>query len=386
MLSPEQEEPWGQVMATGTCISCSNLRGCIYLTSPRGEMVMERIFTEETAHECEGWSAIGHREKEVRERVYQISGNGCLRALFLLPPDSTYRLREVEKEEARMIEDTPDFKALLRAGMSTAEREEQLLYETDDEGNFICEQDNDGNEVRRPRPGYQVKNYACTPDGEIGLDNRVGLFWPTKEVIKHVLAREVELGWITKSKAKKAKKDKESEEMGSKVIITRGSKNSNVPAKAAAAVAASKEETAEPATRNPAPPPAGPPRKRGAPAVHGKPGPAPKPNGSSHAGTNGGGAPAIEVDAILAVMDEIKKEVKELRQENEFLRQTIIRSVTALHDVSVKSYGSFQIYQQDENGDYVYDDEGNPIAEPLPLLSDNPEGVLFYLEEDQSGE
>jgi hypothetical protein len=174
--------------------------GCKYLSDSGGVFVPERAITEDNFHECPDWNQVGPRQKWTRDALFSLQGEGAVRVLHQLPRILVKDLVQTEQEEEEMnIDDNPNFSAMLREGLTTAEREEQLRFETDENG--VVTVDEQGQ--TRPRPQYVISRFACDPQQHIQLDHSSGIFYKTDEVIKYILDREVEQGLLVKSKRPK---------------------------------------------------------------------------------------------------------------------------------------------------------------------------------------
>ncbi len=375
------------------CLRCGSLSGCPILSDDQGKLVPERLLPQEA--ELLKWELIGPGEAAGRERQYTMSGIGCIRALHLLPrgDPEIKNLREMEVEEQRMLEDTPDFGGMLYEGITYEEREEQLLYETDDNGDFVVEPDNAGELVRRHRPSYQVRNFACNPEGYIQQESeRLELFFPRErcmfdpagKVIKHILRIESKSGLITKKKkatvkpaATKPSNEKEIQmpgpTQGNRVVLNRGKKpggggkpgGAKVPAKASGGKKV-----------------AGPPGKRKGP-------PGKKPASSPNAGSNGAAAPGLDElqEAISRVVaDRIEETKNELIAYFDVRFRELLAGTTVLYDDLILSGGTMQYQDTDDDGEPLWDDDGDPVMLPFPALSDEPNLVLARLPEEGSGE
>lgn len=382
-------------MAEGTCLYCDNLRGCPLLSDEHGNLILERVIMEETPNECERWTQLTPRQKNVRVQVYERCGLGAVRAIHTLPrtDQHTQALEESEAEELQMKEDTPDFAAMLWEGMTTTDRRQQLEFDTDESGEFIVEEDNEGNPRMRPRPEYQLRQFACDPDKHIGLDLRTGMFWNTGKVIDFILKSEVEQELIIKDKkAKKA--NKEETDMGKRVVLNRGKKPG-------AAAGGAKKGTVPSKVGGGGGKVARPPQK-GAPKPSGKkPGPRPagKKPGPRPTAAPPAAAPDFDLDgvvqavasAVLPAIEEAKNEIlaaiSEARANNNDLNAII-------HDRLCQTNGTMSAHLTDdegnllyidENGEATYDEEGNePYMETFDPVY-HVEGQLMSASPDFEG-
>ena len=146
-----------------------------------------------------------------------------------------------EMEEARMQGDTPDFVGMLRQGMTTEEREEQLRYEVDAQGSIVLD------DAERPiyRPCYQLKQFVTGEDSHVKLELPVVWFWTTYQLVEDILKVEVEQGLITKVKKQK-KQETEMAGEGRRVMVHQGGKAAPPPPPAAAPAPAPLQQAATP--------------------------------------------------------------------------------------------------------------------------------------------
>jgi len=221
------------------CLMCSRLSGCRLLGDAQGKFVPERLITEDSLINCNDWSPVASSKKEdVRKILYGIQGVNSLRVLHMLPEIVMNQLIEQESVDG-MTEEMPDFAGMIVNNMTSLEREDQLRFETTPDGNFV-----EDNGVRRPRPSYQLRKFACDQEDYVKLDHSTGMFWATDKVINHIVSTEVELGFIIKAKkpgkgkasTKTAAKAAPETDMaaGRRVMINRTGKTAAKPPAAAA--------------------------------------------------------------------------------------------------------------------------------------------------------
>jgi hypothetical protein len=292
-----------------------------------------------------------------------------------------------------MREDTPDFAGMLHDGMTVSAREEQLTYDTDEGGAVLLEDTPNGPKPRR-RASYEVRNFACDPDGYIKLE-RASLFWPPEKIIKHILKEELKAGLIVKddgtpskpsTKPKtKAVTSKETSTMaaGNKVIISRGGKK----AVSAKGKPIAKGKASVPAKAGGAGKVAAPPKKtvagKGKPVAKGKAAPAQ---------TAAEEAPAFNTEELVQSIGEaLRPMIQEMVTDakNEILSSMVgqfrsqLEATTSLHDMMVESAGiecfMTAVPQRDEEGEILYDEEGNIVIDELVTLSDHPNLLLAYV-------
>lgn len=384
-----------------TCRYCDALRQCPYLSDSAGGFVPERLITRDNPRECDRWAPITPRQDSFRQRLCEASAFiGAIKFIHSDLPQMMFKdLALKEMEEARMDGATPDFAGLLREGMSVPEREEQLRYETDDNGNVVLD------ESGKPfyRPGYQLKQFVTTEGSHVQLGFSIVWFWTTNQLIDHILKAEVEQGLIVKpKKARAPAKTAEQQESemageGRRVMVHQGGKATNPPAPAAA-----------PPQQPPAPVPGGAPvnvqvggpgRVAAPPMRSGMPGPAPQarpaPTGMPPVGgpapVMGRGvaaaAPApVEADPVgvpaaegdlgavvqqvveaaldnlgnelrLAIGTEVKKQLEGLRNELigniDAARIQMLQAVTLAYDMAAKTGGQYSWPGVDAEGQQV---------------------------------
>lgn len=351
-----------------TCINCASLLGCKLLSDDKGKFVPERIITETNLKSCNGWGEVGPLQKRVRDAMYGLQEENSLRVLHQLP-DIVMKPLVEQEESDEMIVDMPDFAGMLWEGMTTADRDEQLRYETDESHNVTV--DDDGN--KRPRSTLVLRKFACDPEGHIQLDHSVGMFWTTEQVIKHILAVEVEQELITKAKKPKKGKQgqtepaaaaapKETKMAGKRVLIT-------PKGKAAGASAGPKVGGPKAGGAKVAKPPA----RKGATQAPAEEEPA--------------AAPAASVDFDVAALAEdtalktaenvnalLIEQVNLLRAELDEVKKgmaDIMDAVTIHYDMGVQTGGTYQ-YE---------DEEGN--AQPLPEMFSHDKRILGFLDEGE---
>jgi hypothetical protein len=380
------------------CQYCKGILGCPHLAGPAGRFLPDMVITVEEYRECRDFEEIGDREKEgVRERLYRLSGLGYLRTLHELPGIVMDGLRQGEKDEL-MYEEIPDFQdpKLLYEGMPVSEREEVLRYETDENGNVIVEQDDEGAEVKRARPTYHLKQYAIDEDGPVRLDQSVAWFWTTNQLIDHILKVETDAGILFKEKKSRAAKDRATPkpppatqeretdtmaETGKRVRVTRS--GANKPAASTAARTSAGPRRVSP--KKPDETPAASSSVRVARVARGaaaKPAEAEAAAAAEDTGADGVVA-AVESVVSKIVMDEVgelKAEIKELKSQLVELRNTFIDAITIFHDIMAQTGGTLQYPAEDEEGNDVFDENGNQVMESGPELFPKDSKIFAYLD------
>jgi hypothetical protein len=233
-----------------------------------------------------------------------------------------HSLIRLELEEPELLieegdmNDIPDFAGMLREGMTRAEREEQLLFETDEEGNIKLDE-HTGKKI--PRGSFALRAYAVDPDGPVKGDPGILMFWKTPQIVEAILKKEgfTKKGGKAKTKAASPPKKEEEEEMAEaqarkKVVLRRnantaggkGEKEDKTPAKVKAKANGANGKVAKPATA----------KKRAA---------AEEPEEK----TSKGGDKALT--RLEAKVDELQK--------------TIVMAVTLLHDVMQQKFSETQV-------------------------------------------
>lgn len=355
-----------------TCLNCAGLMGCRDLADAQGKFVPERVITENNFRECASWVPVGPLQNDVRQVLYGIQDVNSLRVLHQIPAMVMDQLIEQESVDG-MSGDMPDFAGMIADGMTSAEREEQLRFETNPDGSFV---EDEG--VRRPRPSHQLRKFACDPEGHIQLDHSVGMFWTTDKVINHIVATEVELEYLTKTKkprkgkastkpktaakaatkpaAEAAPKTETKMAEGRRVMINRGGKaGSKAPGKTGGKLAR-------------------PPAKKAASKAKAKAAEAEVEDDTSNG--NGAAAPDFDMGAIveeikLAVGESVGGLIVEKFNEQEAriqaLEDKLLDAVTIVYDLACQTAGTFSF--ETEEGE----------TEALPEMFRNPDRVLGFV-------
>jgi hypothetical protein len=318
-----------------------------------------------------------------------------------------------EMKEAGMDDLAPDFAAMLVAGMSVADREGQLRYETDESGNILL------NEEGKPtyRPCYQLKQFVANKGSHVELGLPVVWHWTTNQLVDHILKVEVEQGLIVKPKKARAARKAATEEIemageGRRVtMVHQGGKT------AAAAPAAGPQHpppapgapvnvqvggpgrVAAPPLRTGTPPPPGP---QGGPPVQANRPPVagPRPvNPRPVEPRIEEPAPAAADDMVsvmqkivetaldnlgnelrLAIGTEVKKQVEDLRnaviQHIEASSMQTLQAVTLAHDIAARTSGQYWEPALDANGYHMMDENNQPVYVPADQYWDHPDLIL----------
>lgn len=331
-----------------SCLHCTNILGCPMLSDAKSTFVLERVITAKDHRWCNDYGPITPMQHEVRKSLVGIQGeDSTLRVLHRV---GTIINDDDEEGANEMMEDMPDFAGMLVEGMMSADREEQLRYETDEQGNVTPEDLGNGELVKRPRPTYQLRKFACDPEGYIQLDHSAGMFQTQDWLIKHILKIEIDNNYITRSKRTKTTAPKpeaepqETEDMavGRKVLTRRGGKGG---------------------TKGPAkgPKAGGKGPKAGGGAKVGKP---PKKAAATRdAGEDEGPAalpeaPAIDMEALVeeiqvkvgeTVARAVEEKFAELTEQLEAARYQLMDAITIFHDFMCQTGGTMQYEEGDES-------------------------------------
>ncbi len=403
-----------------TCRYCDALRQCPYLSDSAGGFVPARLITMENPRDCERWSPITPRQDSFRQRLCDSSAFvGAMKFVHSDLPEMLMKdLIVKEMEEARMQGETPDFAGMLRQGMTTEERETQLRYEVDDQGNIAL--DDSGRPIYRPC--YQLKQFVTGENSHVRLGLPVVWFWTTNQLVDHILRAEVEQGLLTKVKKQK-KQETEMAGEGRRVMVHQGGKAAPPPAPAPAAAPQQPQQAAPVMAGAPVSVQMGspgrvatPPVRSNVPAPTGVSGPGRPPMpGPQVVNPRIGGATPVQAPAIasaaqaappveegsvesivrgvvegcldnfanevrLAIGTEVKKQLEGLRnelvQQIEAARVQMLQSVTLAYDVAVQTNGQYWYPQTDENGQQVVDANGQPQFQQAPQCWDNPDLIL----------
>jgi hypothetical protein len=178
---------------TTPCRLCTQLPGCLHLLRG-GQFIRARVLDEDTnPGVCEDYACIGDQEGEAREVMQELFEDGYLKALHCHPRES---LNDIKEEDVEV----PDFAGMILDDTTPEARLDQLLYLTDDEGEFIQEA---GKKI--PRGELPVRKYAADPEGPIGSPKCDTIaYWDFDKVLDEIVRAEKKLGWLAGSK--KAKK------------------------------------------------------------------------------------------------------------------------------------------------------------------------------------
>jgi len=348
-----------------TCFHCANILGCPMLSDSKGAFVPERVITSEKYRKCSDWEPVQALQNEIRKTLMGIQGDNVFRILHRVGTI----INQGEESADEMINDMPDFAGILREGMMSADREEQLRYETDEHGNIVLEDLGHNDTIKRPRPTYQLRKFACDPDGYIQLDHSAGIFQTQDWLIKHILKIEIEEGLITRSKRTKTTAPKpetepeETEDMaaGRKVLTRRGKGGAKGP-KGPKVGGGKGGRVGKPPKKTGA-------TRRAAPAEEES-----APEGLPD-------APAFDTEAlaedlqvkvgetVTRLVNEKFNEVAAQLEDLQARSQELMDGLTIFHDFMIQTGGTMQ-----------YEDDGE--AQALPEMFDHERKILGHLEDD----
>ena len=426
------------------CLYCDHVMGCPLLADREGRLDLDLVITREHFWKCPEWTPIGPVQKATRDRAYAITGIGAVRTLFELPELAANGIKQAEKEMQMLAETTKHFTDMLRQGMLSSERDTQLRYEADDVGNIIRINE-EGEDVLRARPDFELKRYASDPDGPIKLSHTQILFWTVDQVIDAIIRKEIELGWLTKDKRPKmpaivsadtveppqveAPKENVSMPAAAQGKRVRVSTTPNAAARAPGPAAQTQAPAAGPKRIGRPPAQAAPaqPAQAAAPAPTSLP-PAVRTAGPSMGPGPGrvarppavqpGAAPAqpmqpgqvgaaigADVGAVVAKVEELAGKVEGIpsylegliKDEIAALRKDLIDALTIQNDnwIQTKGTGQYPATEvvPDGNGgeveQQVLDENQQPVMNDLPLLWNHPDKILAHAKGtayDQPGE
>jgi len=366
------------------CGTCDNLVGCPLLTNKKGEFDPKKLVTD-GGRRCTQWSAVGDRKALMyRTAAAQMGGDGTqyFRLLHGLPKKVMEPLKEQELKDEEMNAYEPDFDELLYEGITNTEREEQLRFQTDEEGNWVV----DGDGRRLPNSDHIVKKYAFNPEGHIALNHSEALFWHLNKVIDHIVRTEVKQGLVVRVKKNKQEESDMPGE-GRRVVLNRrsgspakGGKTKAATAKGKGGKVPSKAKGGTAVAR------------KGATGKTGKAATAKSKKGSAAekpAGLPPSAGPVFdEENLVMKIGQTIQGQLTEtenvLNERISVLEEKLLQAVTLLHDVAAQTQGSFCTTVQ------AVDEDGEPLmeAEPLDPLVGSEDLILSYLNnaEEEEGD
>ena len=211
------------------CIYCSHLCGCRLLVDKQHAFHSEAIVTFENPGACPAWEPVIASVKNTRARAYDRVGNGCLRGMATL--HQTVELELKRQEEAKALMEAPDLASIIRQGMSSEEREQQLRFMTEDDGSLTLAED--GQPI--PRPTQEVRSFAASENFHVQMPKDQALYATFNQVLKHIVGVEIENGWLVKSKRAKKGAEENDQTMATIIKPSAGKTvNIRVPAKPAA--------------------------------------------------------------------------------------------------------------------------------------------------------
>jgi hypothetical protein len=345
-----------------SCLHCANILGCPMLSDAKGTFVLERVIKPEHRRECPDWGHVDPMQHEVRKTLIGIQGDNALRILHKVGT-----IIQNEEGTDEMTEDMPDFAGMLREGMMSADREEQLRFETDEEGNVVPEDLGNGETIKRPRPTYQLRKFACDPEGYIQLDHSAGMFQTQDWLIKHILKIEIDKGLITRSKRtrttapKAGAEPEETDNMaaGRKVLTRRGKGGAGKGPKGPKVGGPKTGRTGKP------------PKKTGATRDAGDEAPAGLPDAQGL--DFEGFSEELQVKLGETTSRLVNEKFTELTEQLEDLRarcNDLMDGLTIFHDFMIQTGGTMQ-----------YEEEGEMVA--LTEMFDHERKILGHLEEGE---
>jgi hypothetical protein len=371
-----------------SCLYCDRLRGCNLLFDRYAELDDSKIIMPGDNIECPSWTPVMPRQEAARNTLFAISGKGAIRAFHTMPTgDTDNTLRELEEKEQEMKEDTPNFLGMIVPGMTASQRQEQLSYDTSDDGSELkLEDDGRGSMVPHPRPSYQVRNYATDINGPIKMTWDEGLCYSTEDIIKRVIKAEIKMGLIQKDPKDNDLQDQEEEDMTQQVtrtIISRGpaqqapaavqsapqptqqapvapQRRSLMPAKAVAAATSGDNGRVS----------AGPPRKAGAPSVAAQASAPVNTQVESNVGISKEALIAVVGAAMTAIKEQIVKEVTSaILAKMEETTHEISSHIVTNQDKCIEATTMLCDILSQTKGTMIYDDGNTSEAIP-PFLGE----------------
>lgn len=182
------------------CRNCFFLSGCDLVETDidRADSSLldpDKLITEKNYRECQQWLPISSKTEWVRLLNYERFGLQALEAVYMLP-------RPPNPEEETITMDTSQFIQVLKRGVTYKEREDQLRYETLDDGELQLTEKGE----KIPRSQFDLRRYITDKEGPVGLDARIisNKDWNTKKLVDTILAAEKEKGWLLTPDAKRA--------------------------------------------------------------------------------------------------------------------------------------------------------------------------------------
>jgi len=98
-------------------------------------------------------------------------------------------------------------------------------------------------------------------------------------------------------------------------------------------------------------------------------------------------APGLDLDNLAVMIGNIvdAKVSERLAEQRGEIVAAVDRALALLlegmnnhFDMAVQTQGTYQYPRTDEKGDYVVDDQGNQVYDPLPLVSRKKGGILSF--------
>lgn len=401
------------------CYVCDNFPGCRHLRTKKGQFLLNNVITKnDNPAVCVDFVEAGESEMRVREAFVESTSESLvsLRALYYRGSPPIEDPKEFEEEEE--VEDVPNFAAWLYdeqgniRGLTTDQREEQLRYQTDDDGNLL--EDDDGSQI--PRGSFPIRKYVEDTEGPVcprvaeanscslELVSKIVKFWKTNELIPAILRSEYDSGLLirpgkgrksTPEKAKTSnnqnKEDKSKMADRKKILIGRSNKKTG---------GKSSGDSKTTTTTGPKP-------KKG-PVSSKKPA-GPKAPKKAKTGNEEGNAgeptSTVDLSEVLAKLDKVLERQDQLEtnlaEVCETLDGQVQTCVTLLHDATMQKLNELggalgSAFQE------INEDAAQPIWEVLSQIIDGEElkydaqnlmsgsegeqhSILLYLDQVENG-
>ena len=309
------------------CLNCGNFTGCVHLAKGRrGVLDKDKIITPESDVYCADFAQAHSQELAMRRELLDAIGGVGADALYASDHKPITDLRIVMNEEEDTLE-VPDFLGMLYGEdgeplyLTIEEREEQLRYETEDDGSLKLGTD----ERKIPRSQLVLKKYVLSEEFAQVAKNVVHKenvwCWNTDDLVNVILREELDAELLVRKASKEKStmpipKAKAGASSGApkRVNVTAGAKpKPTAPASsgkaAPAAKAAAKKATAKP--------------KASAPKED--PGEAPAEAGSE------------AFEAMAAELEKLKTEMGEMKELLEAVQEGQTKGLTILHNVLQKT-------------------------------------------------
>jgi hypothetical protein len=339
------------------CLNCHHLRGCPIIDRD-GELDESRMIV--AGQECSSWTEAGETEEMIRQNLIRSCGMAAIRAIHSLKAKED----QVTQEESDDMSESIDLASIARPNMSRQEREEQLLYETEDDGSIKV--DETGEKI--PRRALYLKRYAVN---QLGLQNDQATFWNVKKLVQQIMKTEAESGMIADKKAMKQAQRAEEEPMenkGNVTVVKRVIKPSGM-------VSAPKPTVAQPAQQEQAPTSV--PPKMAGKVVRPITNKAVERPAQSAPVTRAPEAPAFDMKALEDLISKaVAGAVKEIKQYVDAKQDETVQLMTAMHDAIIyrvqrnhtivdAGEGQFQQFVVEDPGEGLLGEQGADLRSYL---------------------